>query len=409
MKCWFLLCCFVLIAGCTDESETPLGPEASFRIDAMRAAFDQGDLQRALDLADSAAIVTSEAAEIDYVRGQVYSTLRQYEKADAAFARALGLDSTYPGLWYRRGHNAFLQRKYREAHSYYVMDREVLAGASEKPADDDLATITAQIGRTYAMLGSVDSARVAYEEALGADSTLAVAHSWLSELLENEGHDEEALPHAMQALRANPLEIEYGYRVGALLFRLGRAGEAIPYLTTVAQRWPGHEGAAFNLGRALQVEGHMEEARFYLERVEQIRTWQNEAMMAERGVETYPDDPARWIDLAGYMMKMGYFDRAESALQAAHALKPGDLSLLSDLANLAFARGDSATAVRRYTELLAEDTTFTDGWLNLGVMHAMMGDQAAAREAWNNVLRQNPDDADARAYLEQLDHQQKDR
>ncbi len=201
------------------------------------------------------------------------------------------------------------------------------------------------------------------------------------------------------------MEIEYGYRVGSLLFHLGRAGEAIPYLATVAQRWPGHEGAAFNLGRALQVEGRMEEAQVYLDRVEEIRALQNKAMLAERGVETYPDDPERWVELANYMMQMGHYDRAESALNSAHALKPGDLSLQSDLANLAFARGDTATAVYRYRAMLAQDSTFADGWLNLGVMYAMTGDREAARKAWQAALRHNPNDADARRYLEQLNDQ----
>lgn len=384
------------------DSKQKADPEAEALVNAMHVAFDRGDLGRTLVLTDSAETIAPDLPEISYMRGRVLAAMRQYPAADSAFEATLALDEAFPGAAYQRGHSAFLQRKYREALKYYSNEQALLEAGRGAATEEALPTIIAQIGRTYAMLGVPDSARTAYEKALRADSSLAVAHGWLSEILETEGDDAGALNHALKALKANPMEIEYGYRVGALLFQMGRASEAIPYLSTVVQRWPGHEGAAFNLGRALQVEGQMEEGMAQLERVEQIRALQNQAMVAERGVETYPNDPQRWIELAGFMMQMGHFDRAETAFNAAKALKPADLTLQSDLANLAFARGDTATAVYRYQSMLRQDSTFTDGWLNLGVMYAMTGDRDAARMAWKTVLRHNPEDAQARQYLEQL-------
>ena len=399
--------CTALIAGCQEKAEISLAPAAVPFVEAMQQAYEQGDWNAALTHADSASRYAPAYPEIGYTKGRILTSMRKFEEAEDVYSAALASGAEYAGLWYERGHNAFLQRKYREALDYYSAEKQLLEAwdrsAGDLENDEALPTITAQIGRTYALLGVPDSAQMAYEQALDSDSALAIAHAWYSELLDDQGNVEEALVHARVALEENPLEIEYGYRVGRLLFEMGRAEEAIPYLSRVAQFWPAHEGAALNLGRALQVTGRIQEGQAFIDRVEEIQVLQQQAMMAERAVEMFPDQPARWIELAGYMMQMGYQDRAETALNAALSLKPGDLTLQSDLANLAFARGDTTSAVARYQTLLDQDPTFAAGWLNLGVMYAMIGNKEAAREAWQTVLKHNPDDTDARTFLNQLD------
>ncbi|MEZ4701910.1 MAG: tetratricopeptide repeat protein [Rhodothermales bacterium] len=394
-----LIVATLLMTGCSPAAPPADDPRAVPFVEAMFAAMRRGDLNGALALSDSAARYAPRNAELAVARGDLYSALRRYDAAKEAYEAAVAADSRFPGAWYQLGQNAFLQRRYREALGYYRKEQDVL-GAGADPAS--AAAIEAQIGRTYAMLGVPDSARVSYTTALASDSTQASAHAWLSELLESEGRLPEALHHARLALQANPRELENGYRVGALLFQTGKPQEALPYLNVVAQRLPGHEGAAFNLGRALQALGREGEAKVYLDRVEQIQALQQQAVVAERAVETYPGEPQRWIDLAGLMMQMGYFDRAETALNAAQALRPRDLSLQSDLANLAFTRGDTTAALQRFQTLLRMDSTYADGWLNLGIVYAVSGDVASARKAWETALRHKPGDPDATAYLNQL-------
>ena len=405
---FFVFC--ILFLGCTTNDAPDLPEQAAPFVANMHQAFEGNDFKAALAFADSAASYAPDYPEINYVRGQIYTAMRRYADAEAAFSSALASSPDLPGAWYQRGHNAFMQRKYREALSYYEQERELVASSSDTkpaatPTETGLPAITAQIGRTYALLGNPDSAKIYYEQAIEADSLLPVAHAWMSELYENAGQLNDALRHALAALQANPNEVEYGYRVGLMLFQLGRAEEALPYFNTVVQFWPAHEGAVFNLGRTLQVLGREEEGQRFIDRIPEIRALHQQAMLAEQQVETYPDNPDHWIELGGYMMQMGYRDRAESALSAAVALKPDELSLLSDLANIAFSRGDTTTAIARYRTLLNRDPQFSSGWLNLGVMYAMMGKTEEARNAWQTVLRLDPEDADARRYLQQLDQQ----
>jgi len=401
----------LLLLGCTagpDRAAEEIDPQAASFMARMQAAYQQENLPAALALADSADRYAPALPDVHYTRGEIFIRLRRYEEAQAAFSSVLAEKPDYPGAAYRLGHTAFLQRQYRKALGYYRQEKALVADARRRTVPEALdpkalPTITAQIGRTYEMLGVADSARAAYEEALRGDSTLAVAHAWLSELYENQGQLEQALHHAHRALQENPAEVEYGYRVGALLFQTGQIEAAVPFLAAVVQRWPGHEGATYNLGRALKALGRDEEGQAHLDRVETLLQLQEEALLAERGVETYPQDPARWITLAGLMVQIGYYDKAEEAFRVAFLLKPDDLSLQNDLANLAFARGDTTLALRRFQTLLRQDSTFADAWLNLGIIYALTGRPGAARKAWQQTLRLNPGDPQAKAYLAQLE------
>jgi len=414
IACWILLGTLLLgMLGCSQESARPAedpDPQAAQLVEHMQTAYDRGDWHTALALADSAEAMAPRLADIPFTRGLIFTRLKRYEEARAAYEQALALDPGYRKAWYNLGHNAFLQRRYREALAFYEKEQALIRDAhrNEQARYGEqnrraLPAITAQIGRTYALLGVQDSAQIAYEEALALDSTYAVAHAWLSEWYENQGQLEQALDHAQRALEANPQEVGYGYQVGSLLFQVGRVEEAALLLSAVVQQWPGHEGASYNLGRAFMAMGREEEGQALLDRVEKIQRLQEQALLAQRAVEMHPNDPKRWIDLGRMMLQSGYYDKAEEALTVALAQKPNDLTLQNDLANLALVRGDTTLAVQRFQALLRQDSTFADAWLNLGIIYAMTGRTQEARMAWEQVLQYKPDDPDAKAYLTRLE------
>jgi tetratricopeptide (TPR) repeat protein len=398
----------LLATACSSRATRPLDPEAAALVEALRSAYRHSDFQAALALADSLDLRAPGLAEVEYTRGLTLNAMRRYDEARASLQRVVERDPRYRGAWYHLGHNAFLQRQYTDAIRHYGKERELVARLLKSRRDESidpqaLPTIIAQIGRAYERLGVPDSARIAYEQALSLDSTLAVGHAWMGEWCENHGLLEEAFHHARKALKGDARNLEYVYRLGLMYLQNGHPAESLPFLGLVAQQWPGHEGATYNLGRALKATGSEEEGQALLDRVEEIQRLQEEALVAERGVETYPDDPNRWVALAGYMLRSGYLDRAEVAFQAARALAPDNLLLQNDLANLALARGDTTSAILRFQNLLRQDSTFADGWLNLGIVYAVRGRPDDARVAWEHVLRHRPQDPDARRYLSELD------
>ena len=394
----------IVLSGCSAETNGEadrVDPRAAALVERMQAAYDRSDWNAALALADSASAISPDLADVSFTRGLILTKMRRFDEAREAFERVLAVDPAYRKAWYNLGHNALLQRKYREALVSYEKER-ALVEAENGSDPQALPAITAQIGRTYALLGVQDSARIAYEKALALDSTYAVAHAWLSEFHESQGNVKQALRHAQRALEEDPQEVGYAYQVGFLLFQTGRLEESAMLLSAVVNRWPGHEGATYNLGRALKAMGREQEGQAMLDRLDEIQRLQTQAMLAQRAVEMHPNDPKRWTDLARLMLQSGYYDRAEEALTAALAQKPGDAALQHDLANVALMRGDTTLAVQRLQSLLREDSTFADAWLNLGIIYAMTGRRAEARMAWQRVLQYNPDDRDAKEYLARL-------
>ncbi len=411
LSLYFLLigCLILLASGCQQAppNEAP-SPQAQGLLTQLQQAYAQGDWNRALALADSTALVAPRQALVPFIQGQIFTSLKRFDEAEAAFEQALAWDPTLRRAWYHRGHNAFLQRQYREALAFYRKEQALLSDAvspSSTSPTVDLAAIAAQIGRTYALLGIPDSAHLSYQQSLALDSTNVVAHAWLGEWYENQGQLSEALHHAQRALEGNPQEVGYAYQVGFLLFQTGRFEEAALLLSAVVQQWPGHEGASYNLGRTLMALGQEEQGQAYLDRVDDIQQLQEQALLAQRAVEVHPDDPQRWIELARLMMQIGYFDRAEEAFTAALAQAPQNRALLNDWANLAIVRGDTTQALQRFQSLLQQDPTFAAGWLNLGIIYAMTGQPEAARTAWERVLQLNPADPDAQAYIDLLEQQ----
>lgn len=406
-----ILVVLVLGVGCAapDRAPVEIDPEAAALLEQMQVAFRMGDYHGALVLADSAARYDAAGPGVDFTRGIIYSKLKRHAEARQALERVLAHDPGYRGAWFNLGHDAFLQEHYREALACYRKELELLRASEQHDEDHRAAdraaipTIMVQIGRTYERLGVPDSARMTYEQALAVDSTRVDAHAWLSDLLENEGHHARALSHAERAFALDPADLDHAYRLGALLFQAGKAEEALPYLATVVRQRPGHEGATYNLGRALVALGRPDEGQHYLDRIAEVQRLQEGIYRAERGIYTYPGDPQRWTALAALMVRGGYLDKAYESYSIALSLRPGDLALQNDLANVALAMGDTTQAIARYEVLLRQDSTFADGWLNLGVVHAMAGDREAARAAWQQALRYDPDHAEAQAYLTRLD------
>ena len=376
----------------TEEARRNADPKAvEFLINAQ-GAYEAGYYNGALILTDSAARYAPELADIPFLRGRILTTMRQFEQARAAYEETLERDPAYPGVYFNLGNTAFLHGQAREALNFY---------RKEKSASGTAAYLT-QLGRAYADLGEADSAQAAYEQAIAADTTLPTAYMWLGQLYEDAGSFDQALRYSRKGLALRPDNLNYAYVVGIQLLRSGDLEAAASLLKTVTDGLPFHYAAHYNLGQAYMGLGRETDGSRYLVRADSLLEQRREIDKWENLVNANSHEPMLWVNYGTALSQAGRVDDAIEALAIAFSLQPQWLELQNNIANLLILRGDTTAALKRYETLLEIDPTQADVWLNLGTIHALMGNYAEARTAWETALKHNPDHPEARTYLAQL-------
>ena len=386
----------LLAAGCQDgpkhDVASGMSPAAARLLVGGQEALQQGAYDTALAMADSAQGLEPDLADAPFLRGTVLAELGRLEHAAAAFERTLALDPAYRGAHLNLGHLAFRQGELREALSLYQQEKD------RYPATATLV----YIGRVHAALGETERARLAYEQAIRRDGTHAPAYAYLSHLMRNTGRAEEALSYAQEALLLAPGNLDYRYLAGALLLQNGHPEEAAAHLESVIGQRPWHYGAHHSMGQVQARLGAQEKAQRYLQHADTLQQLQAQIEQMQGTAEVNPDVMRNWILLAQALRATGRLGEAERAYNRALHLDPSSLVVQNSLAGLALERGDPKEALRRYRALLQQDSTFVDGWFNLGVVFARSGQQEKAAQAWRHVLELDGEHAPARQYLSRL-------
>ena len=388
----------LLSGGCGPEAEDDadsaqsMDPAARAFLSRAQRALQSGTYQNALTLTDSAERRAPDLPQVDFIRGRIFSELKRFEAAEAAYRKALSRDSPPEKIWLNLGNNAMRQDRLREALSYY---RKAL---EEKPSPNAYL----YMGRAYSELGKIDSARHMLNRAVALDSTSARAHAYLGQTYKQAGALEKALASSRRALALAPDNLDYRYVVGSQLLQTGRTKEALPVLQTVAKERPWHHGALYNLGQALSRLGRTKEAKQYFARADSAQQRQAAIDQLRETARINPNRLMAWVRLGDALRQAGRLHEAKEAFDVALNLAPRNLALQNNAANLAHELGHPQEAIQRYRAILRQDPTLVDVWLNLGVAHAQEDRPEAARRAWRQVLTQAPDNQAAKTYLAHL-------
>ena len=388
----------LVVCGCAapEEEASPSTPMLDSTTTVLLAQANEALHAKAyltgLALTDSALHGAAGAPATHFIRGRLFFALGRMDAARQAYRHVLALDSTYEGAWHNLGNVAFRQRRYREALAHYR--REQALHAAPQPWHG--------MGGTFWTLGQADSAGWAYRRAIEIDPNYAPAYASLADWYESGGAFAEALENAQRALALDPENLGYQYQVGALLARAGRYEEAVVTLRPVADARPWDYSARFTLGQALQRLGRTVEAQSYLEEAAQIRAAQAEVERLGREARNSPESFNRQLAYAEALRQTGRFPEALDAYHLALSLRPQDLALQNNLATLYLQRGDSAEAVARYRDVLRQDSTFVEAWVNLALHYARARQPQAAQAAFEKAVAANPEHPAVRAIRQQM-------
>ncbi|MDZ7360058.1 MAG: tetratricopeptide repeat protein [candidate division KSB1 bacterium] len=376
----------------TAAQRRTVNPKAPHFLIQAQDAFTQKIYNAALMLADSAEHYAPNLADVPFLRGLIYTELRRYHEAEAAYKKVLALDPYYQGAWLNMGSAVMRQGDSRKAMAYYHKELKHYPTAATYH----------QIGRVYAKLGNLDSARYAYEKSIAADSSFETAYFRLAELYKQEGDLAKALAYAREGLKRQPDNLNYRYFLGSLLVLSHHLPEAVTELEAVVKARPWHYWANYNLGQAFVRLGREAEGKRYLAKAESLQVELKNIQDWENLVENNPDQLMLWVNYGEALRRAGRFDEAIEAFQIALSIEPRFAPLENNLAILHVMRGDTAKAVLHYQSILQRFPNLTDVWLNLGVVYAKSGKFGEARKAWENALKYAPDDSTAKAYLAKL-------
>lgn len=373
----------------TERMRQTLDPKVKNFLALGQQAVQEGAYGYALAMADSAERYAPELADVPFLRGTVYTLMNRFDAAQEAYEQVIALDPAYPGARLSMGDNAFEQGHHREALRLY-RDEEAVAPT---------ASVYVEMGRAYAELGVVDSARMAYEQAIALDSTDARTHMLYGQLLEQAGDLETALAHSRKALALRPDQANYRFIVGAQLFRSGQLEEAVDYLRPVADTSPLHYPAQYNLAQALARLGRQEEADRYFAQADSTQELLHQITLAEDEATRNPDAAEPWTKLGELLHTAEIYDRAAEAFNLAATADPSNLAAQHGLAKVAMASGNTGEALQRLQAIVNADPTHVDAWLTLGLAHALTGNCTEAKRAWETALQHRPGDPMAQHYL----------
>jgi tetratricopeptide (TPR) repeat protein len=391
-----------ILAGCSREESANLtrterlrltiDPRVGEYMARSEVALSQGNYNLALAMTDSVVLAEPTLADPYFMRGRIFGRLNLPEQALTAYRAALELDPEYRGAWYNMGLLAFKGGRLREAVDFMRREEKIL------PTD----FLYVELGKIYARLGEPDSARSAYERAIGLNPSNASAHMWLGQLMEEIGDLDAALDHSLTGARIKPGDREYEYLIGSLYLRKGDNEKAIEFLAPVADALPHHQGAQYNLGQALLRLGREEEARPHLARADSAQQRQQTVNEAQAAVEIDPDNRDKWVQLSDALWNIGRQAEAIDAYQVAISIDPLNFAMQTNLANLLVQNGQVEAGISRYQSILRIRPEMVDTWLNLGVAYANAGLHDDARATWERGLEIDPGNRKLQQYLRDL-------
>lgn len=382
-----------------DLTSGELEPEVLSSFYAADSAFQQKNYRMALTHLKQAVATDSMVPEMYFLQGKILLELNQFDKARSAFQKVRTLDPEFQGVWFQLGHTAFQQDDYEEALRKYAQERRAIETHRIGYSPDAYAAVLIQIGRCYTRLGQIENALQIYQKARLVDSSSAVIYADLGQLYKNEGEFAKGLEYYHRALQLASENLEYRYFYGYLLLQTGQPNAAVEQLRIVAEQQPWDYGAQYNLGLALSRIGESAEGQRRLEIADTLQDLDYDIQTAQRTVRTFPNNTYRWIRLGDLLRKAGRYEEAIQAYQVACFLAPGNMPIRNKLANCYVHSGESAKAILLYREVLRQDSTLVNVWVNLGVAYMQMGQRLAARQAWESALHLDPNHQQARRYL----------
>lgn len=251
--------------------------------------------------------------------------------------------------------------------------------------------------RNYLSQGSVFYQRGYFEPAesafraelrqnpLSAEAMYGLGSVYLEQ--KNNTAAREALERVLKMQPSYPSTLPNAWNnLGLLAAREGRMTEAVSYFQEALKLSPDHVVALVNLGNAFRQE----------------KRWPDARAVLERALAVSPSDPDANYSLGMVFAQLEDTGRAHDYLQRALKFRPVYPEALNNLGILYLRTGRRDQAVESFEKSIRLAPSFHQSYLNLARLYALEGHKEKARAVLVELLRRQPDNAEARSALAEL-------
>ena len=169
-----------------------------------------------------------------------------------------------------------------------------------------MAELHDNLGIAYGALNRPEEAWAAHSEAVRLNPKLALPHAHIGLILQKQGYFAEAVPWLTTAAELDPANAALWEWLGELFGELDEPAASIPCWEQVVALEPARPSARIALGRALQEEGRLAEAREHYLKADELQ----------------PHASQPQINLGWLHELKGDMDEAEAAFRRAIARQP---------------------------------------------------------------------------------------
>lgn len=197
-------------------------------------------------------------------------------------------------------------------------------------------------------------------------------------------------------LGRSPNSPDAHYLRGVSHYFQGRIGQTVESMRAALELDPHHTDAAICLSVLFNDIGKYDEARRVFETANHS--------VARKGLgENWEIDrkfAVKHLELADLYFRYRRYDEAIEEYSKAAALDPATLEIRIRLAKAQAKKGFLTRAVQELQQLKHEHARFIPARLQLGLLHYSQGDVLEAELEWEGILELEPENREAKAYLE---------
>jgi tetratricopeptide (TPR) repeat protein len=241
-------------------------------------------------------------------------------------------------------------------------------------------------GVAFFQRGYLDAATAAFQQVIAAKPDNPDAQYNLGTLYLTKGDLQRARGYLEQAVKLKPDYAEGWNNLGMLSARQGQEAEAIEDFKKSLELRPTYVTALLNYGNLLRRKGDLDEAEQFL----------------QRALATKPDDADANYSMAMLYARKGDLPRASQQMEKALEIRPDYPDALNNLGVLLVRQEKYPEAKKEFETCILVAPEFDQAYLNLARLYVLLNEKEKAREALQELLKQQPGHKLAQQALEML-------